>query len=238
MGRDSGREDQPSSIDKMKHVPHVVIGAPWADDEVRLSVTQIRHLAKVLRIKPGDRLTYTDGLGHIGLGLLKNENVVRGDERFVERPTDVVVAVAPPSNKERQRFLVEKLAELGVERLVWLKSDHGKNRVASSTKVFTWVLSAVEQSRGAWLMETGDRFLQISDLEKPVVVCQPGGTDGPQYARTVVIGPEGGFGDDELPDNILRWDLGTTILRVETAALTAVARMTAKHDSSPDVSSG
>ena len=210
----------------MKHVPHVVIGAPWADDKIRLSVTQIRHLAKVLRVKPGDHVTYTDGLGHLGNGTLRNEIVVRGDERFVERPTQLVVAVAPPSNKDRQRFLVEKLAELGVERLVWLKSDHGANRAASASKVFSWVLSAVEQSKGAWLMETGDKFLEIPDLERPVVVCQPGGTDGPQHARTVVIGPEGGFDEGELPDNVERWDLGTTILRVETAALTAVARMT------------
>ena len=134
MGRDSGREDQPSSIGKVKHVPHVVIGAPWKDDEIRLSVTQICHRAKVVGIQPGGRVTYTDGLGHIGHGILKSETVERGDERFVERPTDVVVAVAPPSDKERQKFLVEKLAELGVERLVWLKSDYGKNQAASATK--------------------------------------------------------------------------------------------------------
>ena len=74
MGRDSGREDQPSSIGKVKHVPHVVIGAPREDDEIRLSVTQIRHLAKVVGIQPGGRVTYTDGLGHIGHGILQRRD--------------------------------------------------------------------------------------------------------------------------------------------------------------------
>ncbi len=127
--------------------------------------------------------------------------------------------------RDRQRFLVEKLAELGVARLLWLKTTRGKNRVASGAKVFSWVLSAVEQSRGAWLMETSSDLVGWSDLARPVVICHPGGdTEAPQ-ARTVVIGPEGGFSDEELPSDVVHWDLGPTILRVESAAIVAVARL-------------
>lgn len=210
----------------MKHVPHVVVGAPWAGDTLDLTVLQSRHLTKVLRLNRGDRVTYTDGLGTVGEGVLASHAVERGTEKSVDRPTTLTVAVAAPSNKDRQRFLVEKLAEVGVERLLWLETRHGKDRVASAAKVFSWVLSATEQSRGAWLMEVSPDPVRLTDLAPGWVACHPGGpTDVPE-TDTVVIGPESGFVDDELPSDARLWDLGPTVLRVETAALVAVAKLT------------
>ena len=43
----------------------------------------------------------------------------------------------------------------------------------------------------------------------------------------VIVGPEGGFDTDELAVGLPRRSLGDTVLRVETAALVAVARMRA-----------
>lgn len=209
----------------MKHSPHVVVGAPWTGDSLNLSILQWKHLTKVLRLNRGDQISYTDGLGHLGQGTLGNHAVARGDEHEVQRISELVVASAPPSNRDRQRFLVEKLAELGVARLRWLRTTRGKNRVASGAKVFSWVLSAVEQSRGAWLMETSSDLVSWSDLAWPVVVCHQGGQTGTPHVRTVVIGPEGGFADEEIPADVVRWDLGHTILRVESAAIVAAARL-------------
>ncbi len=209
----------------IKHVPHLVVGAPWNGDSLDLSIMQWKHLTKVLRLNRGDRISYTDGLGHLGDGILSDHAVDRGDEREVPRNSELVVASAPPSNKDRQRFLVEKLAEMGVARLRWLRTTRGKERIASGTKVFSWVLSAVEQSRGAWLMETSSDLVGWSDLAGPVVVCHPGGRTDTPHVRTVVIGPEGGFGDEQLPADVVRWDLGPNILRIESAAIVAAARL-------------
>jgi 16S rRNA U1498 N3-methylase RsmE len=186
---------------------------------------QWKHLTKVLRLNRGDRISYTDGLGHLGDGILGDHAVDRGDEQEVPRNSELVVASAPPSNRDRQRFLVEKLAELGVARLRWLRTTHGKGRIASGTKVFSWVLSAVEQSRGAWLMETSSDLVGWSDLAGPVVACHPGGRTDTPHVRTVVIGPEGGFADEQLPADVVRWDLGPNILRIESAAIVAAARL-------------
>ena len=120
---------------------------------------------------------------------------------------------------------MEKLAELGVARLRWLGTKHGKERTASSSKVFSWTLAATEQSRGAWLMETPKDVVALGELEEPVVICHPGGEADPSPVKTVVIGPEGGFSEEELPENARLWDLGPTILRVETAAVVAAARI-------------
>ncbi|MEA1902535.1 MAG: RsmE family RNA methyltransferase [Actinomycetota bacterium] len=209
----------------MRHVPHMVIGAPWPDDKLSLSVMQWRHLTKVLRMGRGDQISYTDGLGTVGVGRLGDKEVIRGDEDEVPQVSDLVVAVAPPSSKDRQRFVVEKLAELGVSTLVWLKTAHGKDRLVSPAKTFAWTLSAVEQSRGAWLMEISAGLVDWVDLEPPVVVCHPGGSRDTPRPRTVVIGPEGGFSEEEIPETAERWDLGPTTLRVETAALIAAARI-------------
>lgn len=210
----------------MKHVPHVVIGAPWEGDNLDISIVQWRHLTKVLRLDRGDSITYTDGLGKIGRGRLGGgQSVERGEEAGVPRTSELTVAVAPPANKDRQRFLIEKLAELGVARLQWLRSTHGKGRVAPGPKVFAWVLAAVEQSQGAWLMETSPDIVDWEELEGPTVVCDPAGGEATPTARTVVIGPEGGWADSEIPSGLPAWNLGPTVLRTETAAIIAAGRI-------------
>jgi 16S rRNA U1498 N3-methylase RsmE len=210
----------------MKHVPHLVIGAPWDSQTLGVSALQWRHLTKVMRLNRGDKVTYSDGLGQFGGGRLGTQSVERGEEAFVPRPHDITVAAAPPASKDRQRFLVEKLAELAVARLLWLSTRHGKERIASPAKVFSWVLAATEQSRGAWLMETQAVPVGIDDLGSDLVICHPGGEVTPDAARIIAIGPEGGFADDELPEGVRLWDLGTQVLRVETAAIVAAARLT------------
>lgn len=209
----------------MAHVPHLVVGAPWEGDDLELSVIQWRHLTKVLRKKRGDEVTYTDGLGQIGSGRLANHSLKRGEETGVSRPSELTVAVAPPASKDRQRYVVEKLAEMGVARLLWLATKHGKERVASASKVFSWGLAATEQSRGAWLMETPRELVELDELDRPLVICQPGGGHDPGAVKTVAIGPEGGFARKEIPEGVPTWDLGPTILRVETAAVVAAARI-------------
>ena len=75
-------------------------------------------------------------------------------------------------------------------------------------------------------MEVTPDVVSIGDLAPGWVACHPGGdTDVPE-TDIVVIGPESGFAEDELPVDARLWDLGPTILRVETAAVVAVAKLT------------
>ena len=229
MGTAPGGARRASGIDVVKHIPHVVVAAPWEGDSLNLSIVQWKHLSKVLRMRTGDEVTYTDGLGVTGSGKLGHQELIRGEETEHTRARELTVAVAPPANKDRQRFLVEKLSELGVARMLWLETNHGKNRPASPPKVFSWVLAAVEQSRGAWLMETYPDLVAMSELEGRVVVCHPAGDPvAPAEADVVVIGPEGGFGEGEVPSGMPTWSLGGNILRVETAAIVAAARIVAR----------
>jgi 16S rRNA (uracil1498-N3)-methyltransferase len=204
----------------MGHIPHVLIDDSGTGATVPLGPEMIHHLTRVLRRRSGDPVSYTDGRGLIGEGVLESESIVRGPELTVAPPAvAVTVAVAPPAERDRARFLVEKLAELGVSRLVWVTTRFSQAGAPPSDKVEAWARAALEQSRGAYLMEVGPG--RIEDLERPLVVCEPSGGSFPEALDrvTVLIGPEGGLVEAEIPRDATRVTLGPRILRVETAAV-------------------
>jgi 16S rRNA U1498 N3-methylase RsmE len=168
---------------------------------------------------------YTDGEGSLGTGRYEAGRVIRGEESRIPRPSDLIVVTAAPDHRDRARFLVEKLAELGVAELRFIETRHGHGRPPRARRVRSWAVAGLEQSRGAWLMRTPDGLVTFSALEDVFAVCDPGGSREKPHARTVVIGPEGGWAVGEIPEGVECWDLGDTVLRVETAALVAAARL-------------
>lgn len=213
----------------MAHVPHLLTPRPWRGPEIELHAGQMHHLHNVLRMNPGEEVSYTDGDGLLGRGVLGTGVVMREGEHRVPSPDpEVTMAVAPPAAKDRARFLVEKLAELGVAHLVWLRTRRGEGRPPSSERCAAWAGSALEQSRGAWLMKIDAEPRDWTSLPPPVVVADRGGQARlPAGAVTVAIGPEGGWADGEVPADHPRVSLGSRVLRVETAALAVAARLLA-----------
>lgn len=203
--------------------PHVLLPRPWTADRLDLAADQRHHLAKVLRTAPGDPLTYTDGAGTVGRGVLEGGAVVRGGEATVTPPPPLVVAVAPPAARDRLRFLVEKLCELEVSRVVWLTTRRGEGRPPPAGKAAAWAVAALEQCRGAHLTAVDDDVTPLDALPPPLVVAAPGGGAFPAGGGTltVAVGPEGGWAPGEVPDGLPTVGLGRTVLRVETAAVVA-----------------
>ena len=129
----------------------------------------------MLRIGTGARtVTYTDGRGRVGRGEYRAGEVTRGEESTVGRPSALSMAVAPPAGRDRCRFLVEKVAELGIARLRWLRTRHGEGKPPSIEKVRTLAIGALEQSRGAWLTETEGEMVGLGELERPLAIAAPG----------------------------------------------------------------
>lgn len=211
-----------------RHIPHLYLAGPWHDDRIDLNADVRQHLEKVLRMQTPAAVTYTDGAGLVGEGTLEGPFISRGAEKKLVRIAPLTVAVAPPKNKSRLRFVVEKLAEMGVERLVWLRTNHTEGKPPSHEKATGWSVAALEQSRGAWRIEivgpvSIDEIAEFGDL----VVADPDGGEvqGFRSGADVVlcIGPEGGFSDGEIPDAAQRVSFGPTVLRVETAAVVGAA---------------
>jgi 16S rRNA (uracil1498-N3)-methyltransferase len=209
----------------MGHVPHLFLPGPWEGDRVEVSDQQRHHVEKVLRADVGSEVGYTDGQGLVGAGRYGSGVVIRGDEAPVPRPSDLIVVAAPPDNRDRARFMVEKLAEMGVRELRFLETRHGQGRPPRPDRAHSWAVSGMEQSRGAWLLRIADGSVTLADLEQPYAVCDPSGSRDLPSARTVVIGPEGGWAPGEVPDDSRLWSLGDTVLRLETAVLVAAARV-------------
>jgi 16S rRNA (uracil1498-N3)-methyltransferase len=209
------------------HVPHVYVPPPWSRAALPLDDDALHHVGRVLRRDDGSDVTYTDGCGVFGEGHLSDGAVVRGAERRVEPPPDITLAVATLRSVDRMRFVVEKLAELGVARLVWLATAHASGRSPKPERCRRWAVAALQQSRGAHLLSI-EGPVTWSDLDDggALLVADQGGDAGWGAAApgsVVVIGPEGGFAPGEVPPRGLKVGLGPTVLRTETAAVVAAS---------------
>ena len=212
----------------MAHRPHIYLPGPWpaarlpVPDEVR------HHLERVLRARELD-VDYTDGAGVVGSGRYVDGIVTRGEERVVDAPEPrLVVAVAAPQSSDRQRIVVEKLAELGVDELVWLRTTHGGHRTPPQRRAEAWAAGALEQSRGAHLLRiTGETTLGTLAARGRPHLAHPGSPRLGELAGDpviVAVGPEGGFTDNEAAaPNVTCFGLGERILRTETAAIVAAS---------------
>ena len=208
-----------------RHVPHLYLSGRWNHELIRVEEAVRHHLDKVLRMGAPSPVTYTDGAGRVGKGVYDRGFVRRGQEHTVERPLRLInIAVAPPKNKGRIRFIVEKLAELGVDRLIWLETTRSEGRSPSREKSGAWARSALEQSQGAWLLEVVGPVLlsEVNHYGTPVFADR----HGVEVAEiddivdpVLCVGPEGGFEPAEVPAEAIKVRLSPQILRVETAAV-------------------
>jgi 16S rRNA (uracil1498-N3)-methyltransferase len=208
------------------YTPHLYLPPPWTGESLALSPVQVKHLSKALRLEPGVAASYTDGKGVLGAGELLGQAVRRGQESSVDPPVDLEMAVAPPHERDRIRFLVEKAAELEVRRIRWLRAQFGNARPAQVARSSDWAVAALEQSRGAWLLAVDSDWVVPGDLDRErttVVADRFGGPLVWQPPLTVVVGPEGGWAKGELPTHWPRLSLGRSTLRTETAVLAAAA---------------
>lgn len=213
--------------------PHVFVSEIEAPE---LEVPDRHHLRNVLRLNEGDLLTISDGEG-------RWRQCRFG--RFVEPIGDVVVV--PPPDVEvtigfslikgrRPDLVVQKLTELGVDRIVPLSAarsvvrwDQEKARTQHE-RLLRVAREAGMQSRRVRLpvIETLSEVLPVAN-GAGVTMAEPGGGLVNLAYPTILVGPEGGWTDDELGDR-RRCSLGATVLRAETAAIVAGSLLTAVRD--------
>ncbi len=216
------------SADAVGHVPHVLLPTPWTDAEVPVGDVLRHHLVRVLRRSDDSPVTYTDGAGTFGSGRFTGTAVVRGEEvAEPARSPSVTVAVAAPTNQDRCRFIVEKLAELGVDRLQWITTTYSQGRPPRADRAVAWAAAALQQSRGVWAMTVEDA-VPLAALDPTVqwfAADRSGGRVDVVRSRPIglVVGPEGGLTPQELASFDRKVRLGPSVLRTETAAIVGAA---------------
>lgn len=220
---------------------------------VELSPEDSRHALRSLRLQVGEEVTLADGRGRVALGRLTAENhgtalieVERVGKASAPRPS-VTVALAPPKG-ERLRWAVQKLAELGVDRTVFVQTERSvrawpDGRVENILgRLRTTAREAAMQSRQAFIMDLEDggllhRWVESARLSKILLSeaaqlpLQMGLPPTPTEIA-LLIGPEGGFSDAEVAAAQRAGagvaSLGENVLRTETAAVVA-ATLTLAH---------
>jgi 16S rRNA (uracil1498-N3)-methyltransferase len=204
---------------------HTLVGARtiWIDDDTE------HHLRKVLRLRDGEPVSVTDGAGSWCLSVAS----ISGNRLRLE-PTSQVVTEAAPTRSvtiaaampkgDRLDWMVQKVTELGIDRLVLLhadrsvarwKPDRVEHQLARLRRVAD---EALRQSRRVVRL-TIDPPLPAVDVLGGYVIAEPGGRRLVSADTAVAVGPEGGWSEAELSVAGDRVDLGSTILRTETAAI-------------------
>jgi 16S rRNA (uracil1498-N3)-methyltransferase len=137
---------------------------------------------------------------------------------------------------ERPELVVQKLTELGIDRIVpfvaersvvrW-DTERGHKHVERLRRV---AREASMQSRRCRLPEVADLVpfsLLVAEDRGAVALAEREGQPPSLLCRTVLIGPEGGWSRSELGFSVPTVALGDQVLRAETAAITAASVLTA-----------
>jgi 16S rRNA (uracil1498-N3)-methyltransferase len=209
-----------------------------------LTDEDVHHLGRVLRLRDGEEVIAADGRGRwarlawrdaVTLEPITSGAGIGGDGAVQsEAPANPALTVAfAPVKGERPEWVVQKLTELGIDRIVPLRTERsvvrwtGARGQASVEKLRRVAREAAAQCRRVWLPEVCDTvpFGELPTLGGPgeVVLAQLSG-DRPTLAQHVVaVGPEGGWSTGELDSGLPTVGFGLSVLRAETAAVTAGA---------------
>ena len=204
-----------------------------------LELDDRHHLERVLRLRPADEVTVADGRGAWRRCTLGTGGVLApvGDVVHQPRPAPLITVAFAVTKGERPELAVQKLTELGVDRIVAVSAERsvarweGERAVRHVERLRRVAREAAVQSRRSWLPDVAPLTTLVAILEEPGAVVADAAGDRPSLTSpTIVVGPEGGFSDREraLARGTVR--LGPHVLRAETAAITAGAILAALRD--------
>lgn len=229
-------------------VPRIYLPLPLATNTVvDLDERARRHVAQVLRKKPGDALVLFNGEGGefraTLVSMAKRRASVRVDEfHAIERESALTTCLGLGISKgDRMDYALQKAVELGVSEIVPLYTEHCVVRLDEARerkKRAHWqavVVSACEQCGRNRVPEVGApldfaRWLALPRGTR--LILEPGADPIPPDVEpgetvTLAVGPEGGFSVAEVDQaraaDFIPVRLGPRVLRTETAAVAALA---------------
>ncbi len=242
------------------HTVRIHVDAPLAEGtSLLLPAAQATHVARALRMRPGDRVNLFNGDGCEYVAAIEtvhqreiriNVESVRACVR--ESPLRITLAQAL-ARGEKMDWIVQKGTELGVACIVPLVTERSEVHLEATradrrgTHWRAIAIAAAEQCGrnrlpdiaapvriGTWLAGA-----QAPAHATTRLMLQPEGgvtlraLGTPSAAMTVAIGPEGGFGASDLAAlrqaGFTALTLGPRILRTETAGIVALAALQALY---------
>lgn len=214
---------------------------------------QIHHLAHVLRLKAGDSLSVFDGESKEYECEIIKITKDRADLLIhkvkiplLTKHLSISLACAIPK-KSKMDYIIEKATELGVDRIIPLKTERTIVNLSSkgcASKLRRWQSIAIEASKQAGRIKLprlepvtafNSAIVRVKEYDLAIIPHLGGGN---QDIKDVVsragfssilifIGPEGDFSQAEInlakESGCIAVSLGEWTLKVDTAAIAAVS---------------
>lgn len=206
---------------------------------ISISGEEYKHL-KVLRLRDNESILASNGQGLLAELLVRNidkrqatADIINISEQS-KTSQHLSVALGILDNRDRFEFAIEKCVELGVQEFYPLVSQFTQRKSLNINRLELKAIAALKQSKRAWKMimheETKLNTLLKADFDVIYFadMLATGKMQAVEGNALIVVGPEGGFSDEEC--DLLRntakvqpFTLGENRLRAETALLTSVA---------------
>lgn len=221
-------------------------------DRVILDGDEAHHAVRVLRLRPGEAITVSDGRGTVADAAV----VEAGDRlvahvngrRAVPAPSPAVQVFQAIPKHGKLDLVVQKLTELGAAEIRLFVAARSVPRwdpskgAAHAARLSDVARHAAKQSRRAWLPRVfAPAPIDVLDLPVPTLVLHETATirlgaalpDHAPRTLCIVVGPEGGLTEAEVSGLAARGatpvTLGPSILRTETAALAAASIVLSRY---------
>jgi len=229
--------------------PRLFVDAALREGErIALERNQSNYLGNVLRLSAGENILVFNG--REGEWRAEIEGRKRPDGLKIvarTRPQDRLPDIAyvfAPLKHARLDYMVQKAVEMGASRLQPVLTRHTQVSRVNVERMRANVIEAAEQCGILSLAEVAepvplDRFLEKREATRLLVFCDEAADIGNPIEALqqglsaaegidVVIGPEGGFAEEERAlllrqPRTLRLSLGPRILRADTAGVAALA---------------
>lgn len=223
------------------------------DAEMVIKDVDAKHISKVLRMQPGDKIQIVsdDGVTAIAeiVSLQADNVVVKCLEKLAEshEPSVKITLAQGLAKGEKMDFIIQKAVEMGASSIVPVAMEHSVVRLEGAKadkKVERWqkiAEAAAKQSKRDIIpqvqaVQTMQQMLANNDLQHKIIAYECEDRLGLKTALQscdnlqellLIIGPEGGISEFELElarkNGAVPVSLGKRILRAETAGVVALS---------------
>lgn len=223
----------------------IPIPVPKSGDFTVTDENLLNQWRNVLRMEEGDTLVAFDGTGGEAVCIIahlekKSAMLSVAEYRTGVTPPREITLFMALIKRDNFELVLQKATELGVSRIVPMQTARSEKKGINRERSERILREATEQSGRATVPILEDE-VRLSDMLKkyqmPLVAFDPRGTLsardiqgrtlGSLDSQGIIIGPEGGFTEEEVAffneHHIPVVSTGEMILRAETAAIVALA---------------
>lgn len=223
----------------------------------KLEESGSHHLCRVLRLRVGDELEVFDGVGYAYRACVKvadPRQAILDLHEQTASPTPALCSIYVAMSlikPDRFDWMVQKAVELGVSGIIPLETAYccvkfnAEQRQKKHEHWHNIMIHAAEQcgqntlprlspitTFQTWLTEQAELKTPCLFLDTQANATTPFEAIVKPSQLSLLIGPEGGFHEDERGDchhhGLIPWHLGPRILRAETAAIAGLTLLQAK----------